>query len=827
MSFEQEFIQQIQRRILSSDQEFALDGYAGSIDRLQKAFPRYGSFIMEFIQNADDAHSQKMKIELSSQAMSISNDGHVFCDADVKSICKVGRSSKTAKESIGYLGVGFKAVFLISKKPEIYSGPWKFKFDQDHWKNTKLPWQIIPIWNENSSIFLQDGFTTSFCLPLHHSKNLSIELQPEYLHQRILLFLNNLREMEIVDHDQGLNRKIVRTNILAAKEYEIVELCEYNHQSRSLHDQWLVFRSLCSVPLIVRNDPLTVEWERNNIETREVAVAFKLNSAGHLLREERGTAHIGVFSFLPLKEIPSGLNFLIQADFLTMTGRGELARECLWNNWLTEQLYELITQKIIPIFKDHPVWKLNFVEILYSSPGGHPLFENYLKEPLRKFLSTQAVVAAEDGSFLRLDETVTIDQQMRELLPEEDFQKLFPGKKAMHDCCCLPEELKNKIPHSAVFTPLGISDKILELLQSKASSEEVSFFKLFYNLLCSSLRSDPALILKVKAQPFLWAEDGSLTDSYSAYLKPGSQVIPAEIKGNFRLVHPQLCASPELYGFLQGLGISELSEESIQEIAKKKELTYLGQHWEILSENEKIAKIKLCFSLWQKEPAITAGFAFMTLPAKNGEWLEPAELFLPQAYTPAHSIELLLQQKVLDFPLPLLSAVFVENAEKASGQEITNWRQFVCSLGVDKKLSERSFKKNIIQRIGIMVALKYEQTKERQAVEIPRSKEVFGYDIAIEEEVENIGFVQSSERYIEVKSSEKPYPDIFLTSRQFQTLQEKKEKYYVYVVTDVLRNPVLHVTRGDKLLAVTQIKTLIPFRKWWQYAKEEEFRGMK
>ncbi len=57
-------------------------------------------------------------------------------------------------------------------------------------------------------------------------------------------------------------------------------------------------------------------------------------------------------------------------------------------------------------------------------------------------------------------------------------------------------------------------------------------------------------------------------------------------------------------------------------------------------------------------------------------------------------------------------------------------------------------------------------------------------------------------------------------------LQEKKEKYYVYVVTDVLRNPVLHITRGDKLLAVTQIRTLIPFRKWWQYAKEEEFRGM-
>ena len=85
--------------------------------------------------------------------------------------------------------------------------------------------------------------------------------------------------------------------------------------------------------------------------------------------------------------------------------------------------------------------------------------------------------------------------------------------------------------------------------------------------------------------------------------------------------------------------------------------------------------------------------------------------------------------------------------------------------------------------------------------------------------------MQSAERYIEVKSSDKPNPDICLTTRQFSTLQKQREHYFVYVVTDALRSPTLHVTRGDKLLNMTQFRTVIPFRRWWSGAKEEEFKG--
>jgi len=76
-------------------------------------------------------------------------------------------------------------------------------------------------------------------------------------------------------------------------------------------DNWLIFRSVCEVPERVKGDYVTKEWDREKVKHREVLAAFKLDEGNNLIKEEKGTAHIGVFSFLPLKELKSGLNFLI------------------------------------------------------------------------------------------------------------------------------------------------------------------------------------------------------------------------------------------------------------------------------------------------------------------------------------------------------------------------------------------------------------------------------------------------------------------------------------------------------------------------------------
>ena len=148
-----EHVESIKEKILKSN-EFVLDSLSGAIDRLQKAFPRYGSFLMEFIQNADDAGSNSLTIEINGNCIKIFNDGRQFSKDDVESIYKVSRSSK----------------FLISDCLEIHSGGYHFKFDKNAWNEPKqIPWQVIPIWIDRPDIELPKGKTTAFIIPIRNS----------------------------------------------------------------------------------------------------------------------------------------------------------------------------------------------------------------------------------------------------------------------------------------------------------------------------------------------------------------------------------------------------------------------------------------------------------------------------------------------------------------------------------------------------------------------------------------------------------------------------------------------------------------------------------
>jgi len=77
-----ERIKEIQGRIEESHSD-VLDSLAGAIDRLEKAFPGQWHFLMEFIQNADDAQSDSISIEISQNEIQVLNDGKKFDGSDV------------------------------------------------------------------------------------------------------------------------------------------------------------------------------------------------------------------------------------------------------------------------------------------------------------------------------------------------------------------------------------------------------------------------------------------------------------------------------------------------------------------------------------------------------------------------------------------------------------------------------------------------------------------------------------------------------------------------------------------------------------------------
>jgi len=79
----------------------------------------------------------------------------------------------------------------------------------------------------------------------------------------------------------------------------------------------------------------------------------------------------------------------------------------------------------------------------------------------------------------------------------------------------------------------------------------------------------------------------------------------------------------------------------------------------------------------------------------------------------------------------------------------------------------------------------------------------------------------SEERFIEVKGASDSSCDIFLTVNELRVLRHKRDKYFIYVVRDVLRTPILHSIQGDKLLKIEDTKIIIPFNKWKDVTDEE------
>ena len=107
-------------------------------------------------------------------------------------------------------------------------------------------------------------------------------------------------------------------------------------------------------------------------------------------------------------------------------------------------------------------------------------------------------------------------------------------------------------------------------------------------------------------------------------------------------------------------------------------------------------------------------------------------------------------------------------------------------------------------------------SEKKRNLRVLDESEKTGYDIESNSE--------NGEMFIEVKATSKSHHDIFLTVNEFKSLRDKKDKYFVYVVTDVLNEPLLHVSNGYKLLEIPDTKIIIPFKKWSNNAKEEEYK---
>ncbi len=100
------------------------------LDLLGQLYSDRTHFIFELIQNAEDAAATELAFELFDDRLEVRHDGRPFTEADVRGICGVGNSAKSADlTAIGAFGIGFKSVYAYTQTPSVHSPGEHFRIE--------------------------------------------------------------------------------------------------------------------------------------------------------------------------------------------------------------------------------------------------------------------------------------------------------------------------------------------------------------------------------------------------------------------------------------------------------------------------------------------------------------------------------------------------------------------------------------------------------------------------------------------------------------------------------------------------------------------------
>lgn len=314
-------------------------GYVNMLKTLESAFPSPKHWVLEFLQNSEDAGATKISVRLSEDSLWILNNGKNFDDDDFAAICDVNSRKLPSLGFRGYIGIGFKSIFRITDRIDIHSGSLHFAFEKSHWDEskrqkiplTKWPWEILPV--EITPATLPEGFATGFFVPLESIKGqetlqeISTFLSSYDFPKEAILLLKNVKAIEIqtpklsftIAKEQKESSSLVTEQGEEVLKEQVLVRKQIAGQSYAEETPYLVFHKDVNIPLDISQDSETERVRRSDIIEREIGLVFLLDSAKNLQPLYGKLA--GVYSFLPVEGEQTGLPFGIFGDFIPQVGQ--------------------------------------------------------------------------------------------------------------------------------------------------------------------------------------------------------------------------------------------------------------------------------------------------------------------------------------------------------------------------------------------------------------------------------------------------------------------------------------------------------------------------
>ncbi len=337
-------------------------------------------FIMELIQNAEDNQYKGrpkpyISFTLFEDRLVVRNNEAGFTEENVRAICDVNKTTKKKIDGyIGEKGIGFKSVFKVSDRPEIYSNGFRFRFNSKVKNKAELKY-ILPEWIEEIPNYINDK-VTNIVLPFRAKNRKKFSEQLDQIHPNLMLFLKKITKIEIQDVIKEEKLVLEKTVI----NDQIIRLSKHTTDRQGFRETEHFYYLFRSYNYNVNQRVTQYSEERKGLKSTEIIIGFPLQ------KERKGfklltNQDCDLYAYLPIKDV--GFRFLIQADFILNSGREDIDEAKPWNEWVMNKINLAVTDALLSL-RTTPFWK-NYLNYL---PSLNEMNDDSFKNLANKIIET-------------------------------------------------------------------------------------------------------------------------------------------------------------------------------------------------------------------------------------------------------------------------------------------------------------------------------------------------------------------------------------------------------------------------------------------------------
>lgn len=427
-----------------------IDSPAGSGDRDVKMIETLKSqltasgkeiFIYELLQNANDYPQKvngktvpvKVEFHILNEYLVFMHSGAKFNERNIAAICNINDKEKSDNpNAIGYKGIGFKTVFVVSNNVYLSTGPYHFRFDESFTKDmVATAYQLLPIWTNPNTLGKEvvdlfnsqkEVYNVQFALrPISDDilrdspQNFAKLFNEVFENERVILFIPNIESVKVYFHDNQIPdivRKKDSNNWVVNSYIEPISDTLRNSINQEIENQ-------------EKNGTMKIPTKYKDF--MKTQVSFACAREGVTLKKVENST---LYCYLPAKDASWGFDFLLNTDMIPTGPRNDIEYDLEVNKEIANIAGKKFFDWILGLckskqYKTDSVFSLipDFESCKTGRSTGHQNLITKFQLSFEERLFSEEFIPVSNGTYSKVSQTILDETELSSsgIMSDENF----------------------------------------------------------------------------------------------------------------------------------------------------------------------------------------------------------------------------------------------------------------------------------------------------------------------------------------------------------------------------------------------------------------------